>query len=77
MRNRENTLAEILERHHVLPQLALNWRLFGSNGIEKVEDIYDTDPWFITDRFSVLDRFLKCENVLNQHVKQIVHVGLF
>lgn len=55
----------------------MNWRLFGSNGIEKVEDIYDTDPWFITDRFSVLDRFLKCENVLNQHVKQIVHVGLF
>ena len=77
MRNRENTLAEILGRHPVLPQLSLNWRLFGSNGIEKVEDIYASDPWYLTDRFDVIDRFQKCESKLNQHVKQIVHVGMF
>lgn len=55
----------------------MNWRLFGSNGIEKVEDIYAPDHWYMTDRFEVIERFLKCEKVLNHHVKQIVHVGLF
>ena len=77
VRNRTRTFAEILERHDGLPQLSLNWRLFGSNGIEKVEDIYTPDPWYITDRFDVIERFQKCEKVLNHHVKQIIHLKMY
>lgn len=69
VRSRGRTLEEILAKHRGLPSLAINWRLVGGNGIEKVEDIYDPDPWFITDRFNVLDRFPKCDRSLNQHVK--------
>ena len=60
-----------------MPQLSVNWRLFGSNGIEKVDDIYTPDPWYITDRFDVIERFQKCEKVLNHHVKQIIHLKMY
>ena len=60
-----------------MAQLSVNWRLFGSNGLEKVEEIYDPDPLDITDRYSVLQRFTKCESKLNQHVKQLVNIQLF
>lgn len=45
----------------------MNWRLFGSSGIDCVID----------GNFSVVDRFKKCERVLNRHVKQIVNVAWF
>lgn len=55
----------------------MNWRIYGSNGIEKVEEVYDPDPLDITDRYSVLGRFTKCDSMLNIHVKQIINLGLF
>lgn len=55
----------------------MNWRLYGSNGIEKVEQTYDPDPLDVTERYSVLGRFTKCDAVLNIHVKQIINLGLF
>ena len=70
-------LSEILAKYNKAPALCINWRLFGSSGIEKVEDAYDPDPLDITTRYSVLDRFTKCEKVLNQHVKQIVNLNYF
>ena len=70
-------LSEILAKYNKAPALCINWRLFGSSGIEKVEDAYDPDPLDITTRYSVLDRFTKCEKNLNQHVKQIVNLNYF
>jgi hypothetical protein len=67
-------LWEILNSFKDKQGIAVNWRMFGSNGIEKVEQVYDPDPYGITDRFSV-GRFTKCERNLNQHVKQILHLG--
>jgi len=43
--------------------VALNWRLFGDNGIETVEDC----------NYSLLKRFTKCEIGMNQHVKVIIN----
>lgn len=70
------TLEQILDTFKDKKSVSVNWRLFGSSGIEKVEEVYDPDPLDITDRFNVLSRFKKCERNLNQHVKQIVHLGI-
>ena len=71
------SLKDILSDHGEKSQLSLNWRFYGSNGIEQVEETYDPDPLDITDRYSVLGRFTKCAAVLNPHVKQIINLGLF
>lgn len=44
--------------------LAVNWRLFGSNGKETYEDI------------PVRERFTRCSRNLNPHLKQIVNARL-
>ena len=63
----DRSLEEILSDFKDYPQLSLNWRLYGSNGIEEVKD----------KNFSVLTRFTKCEKVLNRHVKQMVNIEWF
>lgn len=68
---------EFLSDFNLCPAISLNWRVFGSNGIEKVEETYDPDPLDITDRYSVLGRFTKCGKSLNQHVKQILNLEWF
>ena len=40
---------EFLSDFNLCPAISLNWRVFGSNGIEKVEQIYDPDPLDITE----------------------------
>lgn len=70
-------LADVLAEHSNINQLAVNWRLFGSNGLEDVEDIYDPDPLGITDKYNVLGRFPMCEGKLNKHVKQLVNLSFY
>lgn len=63
----DRSLEEILSDFKDYPQLSLNWRLYGSSGIEEVKD----------NDFSVLTRFTKCEKVLNRHVKQMLNIEWF
>lgn len=46
--------------------VALNWRLYGSSGLEGVVD----------GDFSVMGRFRRCGRSLNRHVKQILNLAL-
>lgn len=46
--------------------VALNWRLYGSSGIEEV----------VNGDFSVLDRFKKCAKHLDKHLKQVLNIAL-
>lgn len=66
----DRSLEEILSDFKDYPQLSLNWRLYGSNGIDEVRSAE-------ADNFSVLTRFTKCEKVLNRHVKQLVNLSWF
>ena len=49
----------------ITPAVALNWRLYGSSGLEEVVD----------GNFSVMDRFKKCGRNLNHHVKQVLNIA--
>ena len=61
----DRTLPQILNPFRdVAPSLALNWRLYGSSGLEKVEN----------GNYSVLERFKKCGRKLHPLVKQIVNL---
>lgn len=44
--------------------IALNWRLYGDNGFSKVVD----------RNYSLLNRFIRCQNGLNQHIKMILNL---
>ena len=70
-------LKDILSDFGQYPQLSFNWRIYGSNGIEKVEEVYDPDPLDVTDRYSVQERFTKCQATLNIHVKQMINLSWF
>ena len=58
----DRTLEQILSDYKDYPQLSVNWRLYGSSGIEDVRSAE-------ADNFSVLTRFTKCGRVLDRHVK--------
>ena len=49
----------------ITPSVALNWRLYGSSGIEEVVD----------GDYSVIDRFKKCGRHLNHHCKQVLNIA--
>ena len=60
----DRTLTEILENFADCTSVAVNWRMYGSNGLEDV----------VNGDYSVVSRFRKCGRNLNHHVKQIVNV---
>lgn len=45
--------------------IALNWRLFGDNGLRKVKN----------GDYSLLNRFTRCESGLNRHVKMVLNLN--
>ena len=62
---RGKSLEQALHERKHLPQFAPNWRLMGSNGLHKGEEM------------SVLKRFTRGEAKLNKHVKQFINFKLF
>ena len=46
--------------------IGVNWRCFGDNGLTNVSD----------NNYSCIDRFIKCENVLDRHIKTILNFNL-
>lgn len=65
--NTSSSLKDVLERLQQFPQIGINWRLMGSNGLHS----YDT---FTS---SVVKRFTRGDKHLNKHVKQIVNLSWF
>ena len=52
------------KKYDNVPALCVSWRLFGDNGLQRVET------------FSQLERFTKCSSKLEETSKVILHVGL-
>ena len=60
-----HTLPDLLAKCSNLNQIGVNWRIMGSNGIEKA-----------ANEKSVLKRFTRGGKFLNEHVKQLVNLDL-
>lgn len=63
--NGSRKLEEILESFSLIPQIGVNWRLMGSNGLHRHSCPTE----------SVLKRFTRGDKSLNRHVKQFVNLS--
>ena len=61
---KHNNVKEFLSDYQSYPGVGINWVIFGNNGIETVED----------NNYSVLKRFTKRQNGVDQHIKTIVNL---
>ena len=62
---KHNNIKEFISQYSGYNSIAINWVLFGDNNMEEVVD----------GNYSVIERFTKCENGVNRHIKSIVKMN--
>lgn len=60
------TIKQLLSKYLQIPSIGINWRLFGDSGLQKVQN----------NNYSVINRFTRCEDKINMHVKIFLNVNL-
>lgn len=62
----DKSLDAFLSRYHDVHGIGVNWRVFGDNNLSCIAD----------EDYSLLNRFTKCQNTLDRHIKTILNLRL-
>lgn len=62
---KHSNIKEFIKQYSDYSSIAVNWVLFGDNNMEEV----------INNNYSVIERFTKCQNGVDRHIKSIVKMN--